>query len=161
MSGIKGMNKGHIVKQETRDKIRNKLLNSGKGYSITQGYKVWHKAGNYEREQRLIMEKYLGRKLKFDEHIHHKDRNRLNNNIDNLVLLTNSEHLKLHRREKHLKHYNLDWLEKQLKIRTQRDIARECNVSEVAIGNFIDRYLRHPECKTWAEYYKIRKVNER
>ena len=44
---------------------------------------------------RIVMEKFLGRKLKTEENIHHKDGNPKNNNIDNLEILTNSEHRKL------------------------------------------------------------------
>jgi hypothetical protein len=42
------------------------------------------------------MEEVLGRKLGRKEHIHHLDGNRLNNDISNLVLLSDSEHHKLH-----------------------------------------------------------------
>lgn len=38
----------------------------------------------------------LGRWLTTDEHVHHLDENRLNNDDSNLILLTNSEHSKLH-----------------------------------------------------------------
>ena len=50
----------------------------------------------YVLEHRLVMEKNLGRALNSGEHIHHKDFNTLNNTIDNLLLLTNSEHTRLH-----------------------------------------------------------------
>lgn len=45
---------------------------------------------------RIIMENHLGRYLKQDEHVHHKDENRSNNVIENLELITNSEHIKHH-----------------------------------------------------------------
>lgn len=44
---------------------------------------------------RLVMEKHLGRKLKTEEHIHHIDGNPKNNNINNLKIMSNSEHRKL------------------------------------------------------------------
>jgi len=44
---------------------------------------------------RLAMENHLGRKLTKDEHIHHVDGNVTNNEITNLVLMSNSEHRKL------------------------------------------------------------------
>lgn len=45
---------------------------------------------------RLVMENYLDRYLDIDEHVHHIDGNPQNNNIDNLELMTNELHLKLH-----------------------------------------------------------------
>jgi len=45
---------------------------------------------------RLIMENHLGRKLLASEIVHHKDENRLNNSIDNLEIMTRSEHIKHH-----------------------------------------------------------------
>lgn len=45
---------------------------------------------------RVKMEEYLKRNLKTDEFIHHIDENPSNNRIENLEILTNSEHRKLH-----------------------------------------------------------------
>lgn len=50
--------------------------------------------GKQIREHRYIMEQFLGRKLLKNEHVHHIDGNGLNNDINNLELLTNSEHQK-------------------------------------------------------------------
>ena len=47
-------------------------------------------------EHQLVMEKYLGRYLEEGEVVHHIDGNRKNNDINNLLLLTNSDHAKLH-----------------------------------------------------------------
>jgi len=44
----------------------------------------------------LVMEEHIGRKLKPDEVVHHVDRNRSNNDITSLQLMTRSEHSKLH-----------------------------------------------------------------
>ena len=55
--------------------------------SLSTGYVYLH---------RLIVENYLGRILKDDEVVHHKDFNRKNNSIENLLVLSQSEHSKLH-----------------------------------------------------------------
>jgi HNH endonuclease len=51
---------------------------------------------SYALEQRVVMERALGRKLDHSEHVHHIDGNRLNNDLSNLQLITNGEHQKLH-----------------------------------------------------------------
>lgn len=51
-------------------------------------------------EHRQIAEKVLGRKLRPDECVHHIDFNKANNSLDNLVVLTNSEHARLHALER-------------------------------------------------------------
>lgn len=43
-------------------------------------------------EHRLVMAEHLGRLLLKDEHIHHIDGNRLNNHIENLVLMSKPNH---------------------------------------------------------------------
>ena len=47
-------------------------------------------------EHILVMERHLGRRLRGDEVVHHKDGNRSNNAIDNLELTTRSEHSRKH-----------------------------------------------------------------
>lgn len=51
-------------------------------------------------EHRVVAEQKIGRKLLRTEHVHHIDGNRHNNHPDNLVVLTISEHLKLHGAER-------------------------------------------------------------
>lgn len=52
------------------------------------------------KQHRKVMEDYLGRKLRPDEVVHHKDHNRANNDISNLEVMTKSEHSRLHACEK-------------------------------------------------------------
>lgn len=48
-------------------------------------------------EHREVMEIYLGRKLKSNEHIHHIDENPKNNNISNLKIVSPEEHVRIHK----------------------------------------------------------------
>ncbi len=59
-----------------------------KGGSFSHGYRVTSFGGIRKYDHRIIMEKHIGRELLSSEVVHHKDRNPLNNSIDNLELLT-------------------------------------------------------------------------
>lgn len=68
------------------------------GWYIKDGYRYVH-VGNrhYEPEHRVVMEKFLGRKLLPEEQVHHIDNNPLNNSIGNLQILSRSEHALIHK----------------------------------------------------------------
>ncbi len=68
---------------------RAQALKGGSGRKI---YKTISVNGKEVREHRWLMEQYLGRKLESWEHVHHIDDNHLNNDIENLEVLSNSEH---------------------------------------------------------------------
>ena len=51
---------------------------------------------HHQRFHRYLMEKQLGRKLNKNEHVHHIDGNTVNNEMNNLILLSRSEHKMCH-----------------------------------------------------------------
>lgn len=64
------------------------------------GYKrIWLTDGSCIKEHVYVMEQHIGRKLEKNECVHHIDGNRSNNDIQNLKLMTISEHSRMHRRK--------------------------------------------------------------
>ena len=54
-------------------------------------------------EHRLVIEKSIGRLLTKNEVVHHINHNRADNRLENLLLMTVSEHCKLHMKERYKK----------------------------------------------------------
>jgi deoxyuridine 5'-triphosphate nucleotidohydrolase len=121
--------KSHLGRRKTCskdcDNIRRKTMYAGEnnpnfgnrgpnnplfktGERITRyGYKMIYKPDHpnaqkdgYIFEHRYVMSQHLGRSLTNEEHVHHKDENKLNNEIDNLEIVSLSEHTRLHNEEK-------------------------------------------------------------
>lgn len=85
--------KGSFMKTQTGQQAihwKNARTNHNGGYFIiTRECKP-------QLEHRFVMEEFLGRKLSKNEHIHHLNGNKKDNKLENLILLTNSEHKRLH-----------------------------------------------------------------
>lgn len=59
-------------------------------------YKTIKVAGKTKQLHRHLMEQHIGRPLRADEHVHHKDGNRYNNALDNLELKAGLKHIQDH-----------------------------------------------------------------
>lgn len=60
------------------------------------GYRVFSRNGKNVYEHRDVMEKHLGRKLETFEIVHHIDRNKLNNLLENLEIVCKADHNRHH-----------------------------------------------------------------
>jgi len=64
---------------------------------IRRGYR-WIKVAegqgraNYRAEHRFVIEQHIGHELSADEHVHHINGDRLDNRLDNLAVVSKSDH---------------------------------------------------------------------
>lgn len=92
--------------------------------SPTNGYKYVRYKGKPIEEHRLVMMKKLNRDLKQDEQVHHINKNRLDNREENLMLLTQKEHMSLHAKMKNNKRTCL--ICNEYKIHHARGLCATC-----------------------------------
>ena len=69
------------------------------GFWFENGYMVIQENGHPVKFHRWLMEQHLGRPLTSTEFVHHVDGNVLNNRLVNLMVMTPSEHSRLHRKQ--------------------------------------------------------------
>ena len=68
----------------------------GYAYAVAHGHPKADKDG-YVLEHRLVVEKREGRFLERDEHVHHINRNKLDNRPENLMIMSKHDHHMEHR----------------------------------------------------------------
>lgn len=81
---------------------KNKVDRNGYWYVCLPDHPNCSSQG-YVAEHRLIMEGMVGRYLTDDEIVHHKNENRKDNRIQNLEIMSDSEHKSHHIKESHAK----------------------------------------------------------
>lgn len=82
-----------------REKAANYKIGSRKSRDYIEVEAIWnpgHNSKGYMSLHRMIAEARMGRFLKPDEIVHHKDGNARNNHWDNLEVMTQIEHAREH-----------------------------------------------------------------
>lgn len=91
--------KCYSTKRELRGCYKDSVIISEYRYILKSDHPNCTLKG-YVAEHRLVAEEIIGRYLKEDEHVHHINRDKLDNRKENLMVMTNSEHMRLHMKER-------------------------------------------------------------
>ena len=100
----------HYMRLKTNGSVLDiamKRAPNGNGYINSYGYRIFKFGQKRIPEHRYIMQQHMGRELDVLEHVHHINGDKLDNRIENLIIIEKGEHSKFHRSLD--KMYNIGW----------------------------------------------------
>ena len=116
-------------------------MSTKKKVRILNGYRVIYRPENessmtsenwngYIYEHRYVAEKFLGRFLSDDEVVHHLDGNKMNNRSENLIVLLEIMHPKLHA-----------WIDRGLEFKSDNSFQiLECSLCSLTLQGTNEKY---------------------
>lgn len=150
-----------------RERYRSPWYINDSGYlTCTVEYADGTKATRYKHRE--VMERKIGRRLRSNEHVHHRDGNTLNNALRNLELLSASEHARHHATgrpsatkgvERGWRHGSVyAWMKKRcgcgICVKAKTLWGKERNASRRTGSTGRGQYQKDPPHGTTAKYYR-------
>lgn len=114
------------------------------------GYKRVKVGGHAKNAHRAFVERLVGRKLDRDEVIHHIDCDKRNNDVSNLIIMSRSDHAKLHATGNVPKE---ETIEKLRMIGRSQLLGAKLNVDDIL--DIRERFAKGDSCKDIAKDYDV------
>lgn len=100
-AGLKAKEAPHYGRKKGGRNKTRKSIKTIYGYiQLFEPHHIQAGKNGYVFEHRKVMADKIGRRLKWNEQVHHKNHNKIDNRISNLELMTCAEHTRLHKNAK-------------------------------------------------------------